>query len=110
MYFVILATDQPDSLPQRLAYRAEHRARLDDLLQEGRLITAGPMPSEHHPDPLVLNFRGSMIIAAFPDFITAQTWANADPYVLNGVYAEVSVTPYLATYWASPPSESQPKV
>ncbi|WP_322629100.1 redoxin family protein, partial [Halothiobacillus sp.] len=40
MLFAIIATDHPDRLQQRLAFRSEHRARLDALQAEGRLLTA----------------------------------------------------------------------
>ncbi|HQS02664.1 MAG: hypothetical protein B7Y07_10490 [Halothiobacillus sp. 24-54-40] len=102
MYFAIIATDNPGSVPQRLAHRAEHRARLDELAAEKRLITAGPMPHAHHQTPENLGFSGSLIIADFADLATAQSWANTDPYVLQGVYKTVSVQPYLATYWGEP--------
>jgi uncharacterized protein YciI len=107
MYFAIIATDKQDSLSQRLAHRAEHRARLDELALAKRLITAGPMPHAHHQTPASLSFSGSLIIADFADLATAQAWANADPYVTHGVYQEVSVQPYIATYWNEPVSEAQ---
>ncbi|MGC8696855.1 MAG: YciI family protein [Halothiobacillus sp.] len=102
MYFAIIATDAQDSLAQRLAYRAEHRARLDELAQAKRLITAGPMPHAHHQTAANLSFGGSLIIADFADLAAAQAWANADPYVAHGVYQSVQVQPYLATYWGEP--------
>ncbi len=102
MYFAIIATDELGSLPQRLAHRAAHRARLDELAAAKRLITAGPLPHAHHQTTENLSFSGSLIIADFADLAAAQAWANADPYVMHGVYKSVSVQPYLATYWGEP--------
>ena len=109
MYFVIIATDQPDSLNQRLAHRAAHRARLDDLMQANRLLTAGPLPHAHHQAPDALSFSGSVIIADFADLAAAKAWADADPYVAHSVYQSVSVQPYLPTYWAAPTADPQAK-
>ncbi|MDI8752144.1 YciI family protein, partial [Salmonella enterica subsp. enterica serovar Montevideo] len=37
---------------------------------------------------------GSTVIAEFESLEAAQSWADADPYVAAGVYAQVSVKPY----------------
>lgn len=98
MLFAIIATDHPDRLQQRLAFRSEHRARLDALQAEGRLLTAGPTLPDAEGDPMVTGFSGSVIIADFPSFEEAQAWVNAEPYLAQGVYAQVEVLPYRETY------------
>ena len=105
MHFVIHALDHPDRLTERLAHRASHRARIEALYEEGRLITAGPLPNKVEPDPNVSGFSGSLIIADFTDEGSARAWADTDPYVLHGVYAEVRVYPYLPTF---PPADRTP--
>ncbi|MEN8469655.1 YciI family protein, partial [Enterobacter cloacae subsp. cloacae] len=45
MLYVIYAEDVPDSLEKRLSVRPAHLARLQLLQDEGRLLTAGPMPA-----------------------------------------------------------------
>ena len=107
MHFVIHAIDHPDSLTERLVHRADHRKRIEALYTEGRLITAGPMPNEPESDPQVSGFSGSLIIADFPDEASARAWADTDPYVLNGIYSEIRVYPYLQTFSASPDNTSE---
>lgn len=94
MWYVIFAQDTPDSLDKRLAARPEHLARLQTLRDEGRLLTAGPMPAIDSDNPGQAGFTGSTVIADFDSLIAAKTWANDDPYVHAGVYQHVTVKPY----------------
>lgn len=94
MWYVIEGTDVPDSLPERLAARPAHLARLDALKQEGRLLLAGPFPAIDAVDPGEAGFSGSLIVAEFADLAAAKAWAAADPYVDAGVYARVDVRPF----------------
>jgi len=34
------------------------------------------------------------VVAEFPSLEAAQAWADADPYVVAGVYARVTVKPF----------------
>ena len=61
----------------------------------GRLILAGPHPAIDASDPGEAGFTGSLVVAEFSDLQAAQAWADADPYVLAGVYAEVQVKPFI---------------
>src|SRR5258708_33574431 len=97
MWYAIIALDHPDSLAQRLAARPEHLARLRDVQDAGRLLTAGPFPAIDSEDPGPAGFSGSLIIAEFPDVAAAQAWADADPFVAAGVYRDVSVRPFRKT-------------
>lgn len=94
MLYAIVGEDQPNSLENRMAARPAHLARLNLLLQEGRLVLAGPCPAIDSPDPGPAGFSGSIIIAEFPSLEAARAWADADPYVAAGVYASVSVKPF----------------
>lgn len=94
MLYLIYAEDTANSLPLRLANRSAHLARLRHLQEEGRLILAGPCPMIDSEDPGDAGFSGSVIIAEFPSLDIAQSWASQDPYVLAGVYANVSVKPF----------------
>ena len=85
MLYVIYAQDKADSLEKRLSVRPAHLARLQLLHDEGRLLTAGPMPAVD---------TGSTVIAEFESLEAAQAWADADPYVAAGVYEHVSVKPF----------------
>ena len=86
-WFVIFATDIPGTLEQRMEARPNHVARLNQLLVEGRLLIAGPSPSEKKPEEIL----GSTIIAKFENILEAKQWASEDPYVLSGVYQTVEV-------------------
>lgn len=94
MLYAIIATDQPHSLPRRLSVRPAHLERLRALQDEGRLILAGPHPAIDCEDPGEAGFSGSLIVAEFPDLAAAQAWADADPYVQAGVFAQVTVKPF----------------
>ncbi len=94
MLYAIISEDVPNSLPLRQQARPAHIARLQELLDTGRLILAGPHPAIDSNDPGPAGFTGSLIVAEFPDLAAAQAWANADPYIPAGVYAGVKVKPF----------------
>lgn len=90
MYFMLMATDAEGSKEARAAARPAHLERLKKLHEEGRLLIAGPNPM---PDDET-TMSGSLIVADFPDLDAAQAWAEADPYVDAGVYAELLIRPF----------------
>ena len=94
MWYAIVGSDVPDSLARRLSVRPAHLERLNRLRDEGRLLLAGPFPAVDAEDPGPAGFSGSLIVAEFADLAAAKAWADADPYVAAGVYAEVSVRPF----------------
>ena len=94
MLYAIISEDQPGSLKLRLAARPAHLERLQSLQTEGRLLLAGPHPAIDSTDPGEAGFTGSLVVAEFPSLDDAQTWADADPYVAAGVYAQVIVKPF----------------
>ncbi|MCS2147498.1 YciI family protein [Scandinavium manionii] len=94
MLYVIYAEDVADSLEKRSSVRPAHLARLQLLHDEGRLLTAGPMPAVDSNDPGAAGFSGSTVIAEFESLEAAQAWAEADPYVAAAVYGNVKVRPY----------------
>ena len=94
MLYVIYAEDIADSLEKRLSVRPAPLARLQLLHDEGRLLTAGPMPAVDSNEPGAAGFSGSTVIAEFESLEAAQSWANDDPYIAAGVYRQVSVKPY----------------
>lgn len=94
MLYVIYAQDLPGTLQKRLAARPAHLARLQQLRDAGRLLTAGPLPAIDSNDPGEAGFTGSVVIAKFESLERAQLWAGEDPYVAAGVYGDVAVMPY----------------
>jgi|TARA_R110000796_G_scaffold186168_4_gene303087 uncharacterized protein len=94
MLFAIMATDVADSLEARIAARPAHIERLNALQSAGRLVLAGPHPAIESADPGAAGFTGSLIVAEFASLADARTWAEADPYVAAGVYADVAIKPF----------------
>ena len=94
MLYAIIAEDVPGSLETRLTTRPAHLERLNALLDEGRLILAGPHPAIDTEDPGEAGFSGSLIVAEFNSLEDAEAWAADDPYQHAGVYASVTVKPF----------------
>jgi len=94
MLYVILGRDRLGSLSKRLEVRPNHLARIDPLVQEGRILLAGPMPNVDSDNPGDAGFSGSLIVAEFDSIDQARTWAEADPYMTEGVFESVEVFPF----------------
>ncbi len=94
MWYVIYSKDREDSLAARMETRPAHLERVNALLDEGRLLLAGPMPAIDALDPGPAGFLGSLIVAEFDSLEEARAWADADPYVKAGVYQSVEVSPF----------------
>ena len=94
MFYLIYSEDVENSLALRLSVRDQHIARLKELQAQGKLILAGPCPAIDTEEPGEAGFTGSLIVAEFDSLTTAQTWADADPYIAAGVYKKVTVKPY----------------
>jgi uncharacterized protein YciI len=94
MWYAIISQDIENSLPLRKEARPAHLERLEALKNEGRLLIAGPHPAIDSEDPGEAGFTGSLVVAEFDSLDAAQAWADADPYVAAGVYANVVVKPF----------------
>jgi Uncharacterized protein conserved in bacteria len=94
MLYAIISEDIENSLSKRLSVRPAHLARLKQLRDEARLILAGPHPSIDSTDPGEAGFSGSLVVAEFDSLQHAKDWADEDPYVSAGVYANVIVKPF----------------
>lgn len=93
-HYLILGRDAAGMAERRAAARPAHLARLEALRAEGRLVLAGPLPARDGIPPAEGGAQGSLIVAVFEDLAAARTWAEADPYMLAGVYATVEVLPF----------------
>ncbi len=98
MLYAIIAQDIEKSLEKRRSVRPEHLARLEQLKHEGRLLLAGPHPAIDSEDPGDAGFTGSLIVAEFESLSAAQAWADADPYVTAGIFAQVTVKPFIKVF------------
>ena len=94
MWYAIIGHDYPDSLAKRVSARPAHVARLQTLQEQGRLLLAGPFPAVDAIDPGSAGFSGSLIVAEFATLEDAKNWAQSDPYVSGGVYANVTINPF----------------
>ena len=94
MLYAIISQDVDNSLQDRLAARPKHLERLTALQDQGRLILAGPHPAIDSEDPGESGFSGSLVVAEFESIDEAQDWADSDPYIEAGVYANVTVKPF----------------
>jgi uncharacterized protein YciI len=94
MWYAVISQDVEHSLALRKTARPAHVERLKALADAGRLLVAGPHPAIDSEDPGDAGFTGSLVIAEFSSLEEAQNWADADPYVAAGVYAQVTVKPY----------------
>jgi len=94
MLYAIYSTDTPNSLSARQGARPDHLARLQKLHDQGRLLTAGPLPAIDSNEPGEAGFTGSLVIAEFDSLEDAREWAGQDPYISAGVYDNSVVKPY----------------
>ena len=58
------------------------------------MVLAGPNPIADSEDPGTAGFSGSVVVAEFDSLEAAKAWAEADPYIEAGVYANVDVKPF----------------
>lgn len=94
MWYAIMSEDIDGTLEKRLATRPDHVARLTTLVDEGRLLIAGPHPAVDSPDPGPAGFTGSLVVAEFDSLEAARAWADEDPYIAAGVYGNVTIKPF----------------
>lgn len=94
MLYAVISQDVENSLEKRMSVRPAHVERLKLLQSEGRLILAGPHPAIDNNEPGEAGFTGSLVVAEFECLADAQAWADADPYMSSGAYANVIVKPF----------------
>ena len=94
MLYAILGEDVPDGQAKRAAARPSHLEHISELVAAGRVILAGPFPAIDSPDPGPAGMTGSLIVAEFDSLEEAQAWIQADAYVTQGVFGQVTVRPF----------------
>jgi len=83
MLFIVSGRDRPNGLEHRLAVRARHWAHYESLGEN--LVLSGPYLDDTG-DPI-----GSMIIMRADGQAAAETFAKADPFYVEGVFATLTV-------------------
>jgi uncharacterized protein YciI len=95
MLYAIMAEDAPDSIERRAGTRPRHIEYLQPLIDDGRVVLAGPHPVIDSPEAGPAGYSGSLIVAQFASQKAAEEWAADDPYVKEGVFANVVIKPFL---------------
>ena len=98
MLYAIVAEDVANSSGKRTVARPAHMKRIEQLVADGRVILAGPFPAIDSPDPGPAGVTGSLIVAEFDSLEDARSWIDADPYVVEGIFANVSVRPFMKVF------------
>jgi uncharacterized protein YciI len=94
MWYAIICEEIENSLAKRMTARPAHLQRLQALVEEGRVLVAGPLPAVDSEDPGAAGYDGSLLIVDFPDIKAATDWAESDPYVEAGIFSKVTVKPF----------------
>jgi hypothetical protein len=97
MLYAITGRDRADALEARQLARGDHLARIRALLDDGRLVLAGPMPAIDAEDPGPAGYTGSLIVAEFESRQAARDWAESDPYLDSGAWHSIDVQPFVRT-------------
>jgi len=92
MKFVIFGKDGPEGTAKRPLYRKAHLQRLEQWAKQGKIILAGPLTDK----------TGSLIVVEAESLEDAQDFAQNDPYMLNGVFQEMSVHPFMQVFPREP--------
>jgi uncharacterized protein YciI len=88
MTFVIIGYDGPDGEAKRKIHRPAHLANLEPLVEEGRVILAGPLTDK----------AGSLLVLEFDTQEEAERFAREDPYTLHGVFHRVEIHPFTQVF------------
>jgi hypothetical protein len=94
MKFVILGKDGPEGAAKRPLFREAHLQRLDQWAQQGKIILAGPLTDK----------TGSLIVVEAESLEEVQAFAQNDPYMIHGVFQEVTVHPFMQVFPGKPQS------
>lgn len=95
MLYAFIAQDSPNGNALRPAVRPRHLEYLQPLIDQGRVVFAGPHPAVDSPEPGAAGFTGSLIVAEFDSIECARAWSAADPYTVEGVFRTVDIKPVL---------------
>jgi len=90
MQFLVVARDGSDegASDRRQKTRPTHLASIAPLVEGGNVLVGGAILNEAG------DMVGSMLLVEFPDRSGVDAWIEADPYVTDGVWRDVEVTPF----------------
>ncbi len=98
MQFLVIARDGTDegAPERRQRTRPDHLESIRPLVDAGNVLVGGAILSESG------DMIGSMVLVDFPDRSDVDGWLAHDPYVAQGVWREIDVTPFRVAVGAWP--------
>jgi uncharacterized protein YciI len=90
--FCIIGFDAEGAAEKRERLMDPHIEALTKMNRAGRLFAAGPLMTSADENT---QYYGSMLIIAFENQQAAEDWFHQEPYYIAGVYAQVTIKPYL---------------
>jgi uncharacterized protein YciI len=90
LQFLVIARDGTDegALERRVQARPTHLEQIAPLVDAGNVLVGGAILSESG------DMVGSMVLVDFPHRKDVDDWLAKDPYVTQGVWREIEVTPF----------------
>jgi uncharacterized protein YciI len=90
MQFLVMAKDGTDegAIERRRRTRPTHLESIQPLVDSGNVLLGGALLSDAG------DMIGSMVLVDFPDRTGVDAWLAGDPYVTEGVWQEIEVTPF----------------
>lgn len=89
---MIIGHDAPDGKDKRPQHRPAHLHHLEPLARAGHLVLAGPFTDG----------TGSLIVVDLPSREAVWELVARDPYVVNGVFNQVEVKPFVQVFPTQP--------
>jgi uncharacterized protein len=88
--FLVIAKDGTDegALERRQRTRPSHLESIGPLVDSGNVLVGGAILNDSG------DMIGSMVLVEFPDRIDVDAWLARDPYVTDGVWRDIEVTPF----------------
>jgi len=99
MQFLVVAKDGTDegALERRKRTRPTHLESIQPLVDHGNVLVGGAILNDTG------DMIGSLLLVEFPDRADLDAWLAADPYVTDGVWREIEVTPFRSAVGAWQP-------
>ncbi|MGH9211140.1 MAG: YciI family protein [Acidimicrobiales bacterium] len=88
MQFVVIAHDHEDddALARRLKVRPEHMARCEKAVEQGTLVYAVALLDDSE------RMIGSVMVLDLPNREDVDRWLDDEPYKVNDVWCQITVT------------------
>lgn len=90
MQFLLIGYDGTDggAPERRLDSRALHLERIALMKKKGEFLFGGAILGENG------QMKGSMVVYEFPDRASLDKCLETEPYIVNGVWQKVEITPF----------------